>query len=413
MFLRSLPPSWSQIALIMRNKPDIDQTDIDDLYNNLRVYEDEMKRSSSSTSNSQNLAFLSSEIQSSTKKSSTRHGYGTQLDEMSNKSETDSEISMSVFEVSSSDEKITPANDRQFLFDELRVLMPRVVKSRDEIFSRWGYCDNHDLSRLDNQSIERDRLIGIGFVLNFVKFISFTFGDKEMISVIEAIIREVFVKLLLDSFGKLSISYAFSVSLLLTALCCYDIHDVTPRVSALVGCDILVSEPGYRELVAFATGCKRIKNSKRCNRKIRIPIAMWPCRVEEKMTLKEVNGQTVEEIETKIIAKDGTITRVPGKVQDYETSEEEPVEQPRRHDLYGFVDHLQLQQGNPMNKFAPHRLPQPKGNMNGWLIEDEEEVKRNEVDSDLECTTSSKPVWKKTTNADHDCASRNCPYCSK
>ncbi|GJZ44665.1 hypothetical protein Tco_0591920 [Tanacetum coccineum] len=78
---------------------------------------------------------------------------------------------------------------RQFLFDELRVLMPRVVKSRDEIFSRWGYCDNHDLSRLDNQSIERDRLIGIGFVLNFVKFISFTFGDKEMISVIEAVSR--------------------------------------------------------------------------------------------------------------------------------------------------------------------------------------------------------------------------------
>ncbi|GJX09717.1 hypothetical protein Tco_0199576 [Tanacetum coccineum] len=37
-FLRSLPPSWSQIALIMRNKLDIDQTDIDDLYNNLRVY---------------------------------------------------------------------------------------------------------------------------------------------------------------------------------------------------------------------------------------------------------------------------------------------------------------------------------------------------------------------------------------
>ncbi|GJV15595.1 RNA-directed DNA polymerase, eukaryota, reverse transcriptase zinc-binding domain protein [Tanacetum coccineum] len=50
-------------------------------------------------------------------------------------------------------------------------------------------CDNHDLSRLDNQSIERDRLIGIGFVLNFVKFISFTFGDKEMISVIEAVSR--------------------------------------------------------------------------------------------------------------------------------------------------------------------------------------------------------------------------------
>ncbi|GJY42130.1 putative reverse transcriptase domain-containing protein [Tanacetum coccineum] len=103
------------------------------------------------------------------------------------------------------------------------------------------------------------------------------------------IIREVFVKLLLDSFGKLSIRpkyklqlvsfmrilrlrevaratarialefapefvyvycmdfvecylillgpCAFSVSLLLTSLCCDDIHDVTPRVSALAGCD--------------------------------------------------------------------------------------------------------------------------------------------------------------------------------
>ncbi|GJU18078.1 retrovirus-related pol polyprotein from transposon TNT 1-94 [Tanacetum coccineum] len=58
-FLRSLPPSWNQIALIMINKPDIDEIDIDDLYNNLRVYEEEMKRSSSSTSTSQNFVFLS------------------------------------------------------------------------------------------------------------------------------------------------------------------------------------------------------------------------------------------------------------------------------------------------------------------------------------------------------------------
>ncbi|GJU99432.1 putative reverse transcriptase domain-containing protein [Tanacetum coccineum] len=45
-------------------------------------------------------------------------------------------------------------------------------------------------------------------------------------------------------------------------------------------------------------------------------------------------------------------------VECYETSEEESVEQPRRHDLYGFVDHPQLQQGNPMNEFAPHRTTQ-------------------------------------------------------
>ncbi|GKC41312.1 hypothetical protein Tco_1059034, partial [Tanacetum coccineum] len=164
----------------------------------------------------------------------------------------------------------------------------------------------------------------------------------------------------------------------------------------------------YHDSVAFVTGCKKIKKCRQGNRKIRISIAMWSCRVEEKMTLKEVDGQTVEEIETKIIAKDGTITRVPRKFQGYEMSEEEPMEQPRRHDLYGFVDHPQLQQGNPMKEFAPHRLPQPKGNMNGWLIEE-----RNEVDSDFESTASSKPVWEKTTEDDHDRASRNCPWCSK
>ncbi|GKE44593.1 hypothetical protein Tco_1471877 [Tanacetum coccineum] len=73
-FLRSLPLSWNQISLIMRNKPDIDELDIDDLYNNLRVYEDEMKRSSSSTSTSQNLAFLSSKNTSSTNEVSTTSG---------------------------------------------------------------------------------------------------------------------------------------------------------------------------------------------------------------------------------------------------------------------------------------------------------------------------------------------------
>ncbi|GJZ95617.1 hypothetical protein Tco_0667951, partial [Tanacetum coccineum] len=49
------------------------------------------------------------------------------------------------------------------------------------------YCDNRGLSILHDQCIERDRLIGIGFVLDFMEFISFTFGDKEMILVIEAV----------------------------------------------------------------------------------------------------------------------------------------------------------------------------------------------------------------------------------
>ncbi|GJU03336.1 hypothetical protein Tco_1113674 [Tanacetum coccineum] len=61
---------------------------------------------------------------------------------------------------------------------------------------------------------------------------------------------------------------------------------------------------------------------------------------------------------------------------------------------------------------------QQEGNMNGWLIEDEDEPLEHEasekgVDSDLESTTSSKPKLKKIAKADPDRASRNCPYCSK
>ncbi|GJS20631.1 putative ribonuclease H-like domain-containing protein [Tanacetum coccineum] len=64
--LRSLPLSWNNISLIMRNKSDLDTMSIDNLYNNLKVYEAEIKSQSSSSSNSQNVAFVSSENTSST-----------------------------------------------------------------------------------------------------------------------------------------------------------------------------------------------------------------------------------------------------------------------------------------------------------------------------------------------------------
>nr|GEW10304.1 hypothetical protein [Tanacetum cinerariifolium] len=47
-FLRALPSSWNNIALIMRNKEGIDELDIDDLYNNLKVFEADIKGHSSS-----------------------------------------------------------------------------------------------------------------------------------------------------------------------------------------------------------------------------------------------------------------------------------------------------------------------------------------------------------------------------
>ncbi|GJU94710.1 hypothetical protein Tco_1319466 [Tanacetum coccineum] len=49
----------------LRNKAGIDDLDIDDLYNNLNVFEADIKGSSGSSSNSQNVAFLSAEDTSS------------------------------------------------------------------------------------------------------------------------------------------------------------------------------------------------------------------------------------------------------------------------------------------------------------------------------------------------------------
>ncbi|GJU57842.1 ribonuclease H-like domain-containing protein [Tanacetum coccineum] len=64
--LRSLPSAWNNIALIMRNKSDLDTLSMDDLYNNQKVYESKIKGQSSSSLNSHNVAFVSSENTSGT-----------------------------------------------------------------------------------------------------------------------------------------------------------------------------------------------------------------------------------------------------------------------------------------------------------------------------------------------------------
>nr|GEX26660.1 hypothetical protein [Tanacetum cinerariifolium] len=64
--LRSLPSAWNNIALIMRNKSNLDTLSMDNLYNNLKVYETEIKSQSSSSLNSHNIAFVSSDNSTST-----------------------------------------------------------------------------------------------------------------------------------------------------------------------------------------------------------------------------------------------------------------------------------------------------------------------------------------------------------
>ncbi|GJU98473.1 putative ribonuclease H-like domain-containing protein [Tanacetum coccineum] len=58
--LRSLPSEWKTHALIWRNKQEIKTISLDDLYNNLKIYEPEISGSSSTSQNPQNVAFVSS-----------------------------------------------------------------------------------------------------------------------------------------------------------------------------------------------------------------------------------------------------------------------------------------------------------------------------------------------------------------
>ncbi|GJY17054.1 hypothetical protein Tco_0388545 [Tanacetum coccineum] len=76
-FLRSLPSSWSQVSLVVRTKPGVDNLSIDDLYNNLRVFESDIKGSTGSSSSAQNVVFVSSESTSSTNDVSTAYGVST------------------------------------------------------------------------------------------------------------------------------------------------------------------------------------------------------------------------------------------------------------------------------------------------------------------------------------------------
>ncbi|GJZ05797.1 hypothetical protein Tco_0539590 [Tanacetum coccineum] len=78
--LRSLSPEWNTHAVVWRNKADLDTMSMDDLYNNLKVYEPEVKGMSSSSSSTQNMAFVSSSnnnTSSTNEAVNTAHGVST------------------------------------------------------------------------------------------------------------------------------------------------------------------------------------------------------------------------------------------------------------------------------------------------------------------------------------------------
>ncbi|GJZ62060.1 putative reverse transcriptase domain-containing protein [Tanacetum coccineum] len=137
---------------------------------------------------------------------------------------------------------------------------------------------------------------------------------------------------------------------------------------------------GIKRYIDPVYGCKIW----RTNRKCRIPIDLYPCKVEESMTMKKVGDQTIGVIRRRRIDKEGNVCRF----QEYHTSDEEEEEELSGHppyNKYGFVDHPQLQMEDQRNKFAPYPLPPQEDNMNAWLIDDAN-------DSYLESTASNQPM---------------------
>ncbi|GJR08007.1 putative reverse transcriptase domain-containing protein [Tanacetum coccineum] len=93
-------------------------------------------------------------------------------------------------------------------------------------------------------------------------------------------------------------------------------------------------------------------------------------RIEEELTWVKTFGKEVEEYVTKVIAKDGTITRFGGRFPHFIEEEEEKKTKP--YNLYGFVHLMENEQVYTKTGYAPYRIPQSEGNHNGWLSEEEE-----------------------------------------
>ncbi|GKF14522.1 hypothetical protein Tco_0055984 [Tanacetum coccineum] len=72
--LRSLPSEWKTHALIWRNKVEIETISLDDLYNNLKIYELELIGSANTSQNPQNVAFVSNSTNCNTPKNTCHSG---------------------------------------------------------------------------------------------------------------------------------------------------------------------------------------------------------------------------------------------------------------------------------------------------------------------------------------------------
>ncbi|GJU15790.1 ribonuclease H-like domain-containing protein [Tanacetum coccineum] len=109
-------------VVVWRNKPDLDTMSFDDLYNNFKIVEQEVKGTASSSSSSQNMAFVSSP--SSTSEANTAYGVSTANTQVSPASTQVSTASTQVSTANLSDDTVyaflaSQPNGSQLVYEDL------------------------------------------------------------------------------------------------------------------------------------------------------------------------------------------------------------------------------------------------------------------------------------------------------
>ncbi|GKC91051.1 plastid delta12-fatty acid acetylenase, partial [Tanacetum coccineum] len=130
--LRSLSTEWNTHAVVWRNKPELETMSIDDLYNNLKVYEPEVKGTSSSNTSTQNMAFVSSNNSGSNNKAvNTAHRVSAVSTQVSaaNSTNVDNLSDAVICALFSSQ-----PNNPQLANEDLQQLYPNDL---EEIYLRW------------------------------------------------------------------------------------------------------------------------------------------------------------------------------------------------------------------------------------------------------------------------------------
>ncbi|GJW46672.1 hypothetical protein Tco_0078318, partial [Tanacetum coccineum] len=133
-FLRSLPSEWNTHVVVWRNKPDLDTMRFDDLYNNFKIVEQEVKGTTSSSSSYQNMAFVSSP--SSTNEVNTANGVSTANTQVSPASTQVSTASTQVSTANLSDDTVyaflaSQPNGSQLVYEDLEQIHEDDIEEMD------------------------------------------------------------------------------------------------------------------------------------------------------------------------------------------------------------------------------------------------------------------------------------------